>query len=138
MNATPTSHTVCRDAALYVLSLGSAARYGDFSGSDASGMAFGDGVYADPIPNLRGVNFSNAQLVGTAFWGADLTEGANFTGANLTDASFSNADLTGADFTGATLTGVLWVKFGAAVICPDGTSASTHSDTCAGHLTPAP
>ena len=138
VNATPTSHTVCKDATLYVLSLGSAARYGDFSGSDASGMSFGNGIFGPSPINRRGINFSNAQLVGTDFWHADLTGGAKFTGANLTNAHFARADLTGADFTGATLTDVLWVELDVPATCPDGTSASAHSDTCVGHLTPAP
>jgi uncharacterized protein YjbI with pentapeptide repeats len=129
---------VCKDTALYVLSLSSAAAYGDFSGSDASGMSLGTNVFANVAVDRRGVNFSNAQLVGTSFWRADLTGGAKFTGANLTNAQFVNADLTGADFTGATLTDVVWADFGVAAICPDGTSGSDHSDTCIGHLTPAP
>ena len=54
--------------------------------------------------NLKGTDFSNADLSGVLFEFADL-RGANFTNANLTRADMSHADLRGAKFDGATLVG---------------------------------
>lgn len=53
-------------------------------------------------PNLKGVDFRNANLEGANLQSAILS-GANFLGANL-----SQADLRGADFTGAKYDSVYW------------------------------
>lgn len=54
--------------------------------------------------NLRGADFTGANLQGTNFAGVDLT-GANFEGANLQGVNFAGAILTGANFEGANLQG---------------------------------
>ena len=56
--------------------------------------------------NLRGFDFSHADLTGSTFAGSDL-RGANFTNANLTCADLSNADVAGAEFTNACLDGTV-------------------------------
>lgn len=62
--------------------------------------------------------------------------GANFSGTNLADAilsvsDFTKADLDGADLFGAILDSDTWVN----ATCPDGTSARSHSGSCASALT---
>ena len=69
--------------------------------------------------NLRYANLSNANLIG-----------ANLRYANLIGANLSNAYLDSADLTGATLTGVNWDW----AICPDGTAAYYHGQTCENNL----
>ena len=69
--------------------------------------------------NLRYANLSNANLIG-----------ANLRYANLIGANLSNAYLDSADLTGATLTGVNWDW----AICPDGTAAYYHGQTCVNNL----
>lgn len=86
------------------------------------------------------VFFNNGYAVNTTFFRSDLTD-SDFGGANLRNASFVLADLTNVDFTGAdldgsfmngasSLTGIMWTN----ATCPDGTLASSHGQTCIGHL----
>lgn len=72
-----------------------------------------EGVQA---PEPRGVDFTDAHLVGAHLNDADLTMssfdratlvGAHFDGANLSRATFRGADLTNASFHGADLTGAV-------------------------------
>ena len=69
--------------------------------------------------NLEGVDLYNANLIG-----------ANLTYADLSGANLRFADLTDADLTGADLTGVNWDW----AICPDGTAAYYHGQTCVNNL----
>ena len=91
--------------------------------------------------NLTGANLSNAGLSGAVLSSANLTGAnlssatltdANLSSANLTGANLSSAALTGANLSGATVTGVAW----SGATCPDGTTAKSHGNTCAGHLSP--
>jgi uncharacterized protein YjbI with pentapeptide repeats len=104
-------------------------KYGDFSGSSFRGMTL--------FVTVEGADFTNADLTHVVFAVPNPLD-VNFTGANLTGADFSNRDLTGSTFTGANITGVNWGSSWGAATCPDGTLARDHSDTCVGHLTPAP
>ena len=52
--------------------------------------------------NLRGADFSEADLSGMTLQGSDL-RCANFSGANLKDTTLFTADARGADFSGATI-----------------------------------
>ena len=79
--------------------------------------------------NLRGANLSNADLRDAYLSYADLS-GADLSNANLFDANLAFANLTGADLTGANLTGVNWDW----AICPDGTAAYYHGQTCVNNL----
>ena len=59
--------------------------------------------------NLRGVDFSEAELDVADFENADLT-GANFTKADLEDANLKGAKIDGAFFKGAELEFATWVN----------------------------
>lgn len=100
--------------------------------------------------DLSGFDLSNAYLYGMIIPSGSLEEatfaqaqnlgGMNLEGTNLKNIDFKGANLAGAvlvnaDLTGSNLTGITWVdpNFGTA-ICPDGTNASDHGDTCIGHL----
>ncbi|MGD9704813.1 MAG: pentapeptide repeat-containing protein [Acidimicrobiia bacterium] len=82
--------------------------------------------------DLTGANLSFTDLQGTSLSGATL-EGADLTGANLARADLTWADLSLANLTDANITGVDWAD----ARCPDGSDASTHDQTCDGHLVPA-
>ncbi|MEI6570251.1 MAG: pentapeptide repeat-containing protein [Actinomycetes bacterium] len=86
------------------------------------------------------VFFNNGYAVNTSFFGSNLTD-SDFGGADLRNANFAAADLTNVDFTGAnlsfanfqpstTITGIDWTN----AACPDLTNASSHGQTCIGHL----
>ena len=86
------------------------------------------------------VFFNNGYAVSTSFAFSDLTD-SDFGGADLRNANFAFADLTNVDFTGAnlsfanfqpstTITGINWTN----AACPDVTNASSHGQTCIGHL----
>jgi hypothetical protein len=109
------------------------------------------GAYLGGI-NLAGVNMSNANLTGVSFRGANLAganligsnltgddfTGASLIGVNLSDANLVNTNLTQADLdaaagmTTSNLKGVAW----SSTICPDGTTSTTHGETCLSSLTP--
>ena len=78
-------------------------------------------------------NLGSADLAGANLSGANLSDAAltnaNMANVNATNANLSNANMTGATMTGATITGVNW----SGTICPDGTPAGTHLNTCVGH-----
>jgi outer membrane protein assembly factor BamB len=92
-----------------------------------------------PGADLAKASATSANLLGVYLAGADLTSAdlsrailrrAVLTNANLTRAKLNAADLTGANLTGAAVSGVSWSQ----AICPDGTTAASHGNTCAGHL----
>ncbi len=66
----------------------------------------------------------------TVNWAHMDLRNADLTGANLENANLSNADLTGANLSNADLTGVNWDW----AICPDGTAAYYHGQTCVNNL----
>jgi hypothetical protein len=84
--------------------------------------------------SASGANLTGTYLAGASLAGADLSKAilrrAVLTNADLSSAKLSFADLTGALLTGANVTGVTWSQ----AICPDGTTASSHGNTCADHL----
>ena len=97
-------------------------------------------TYADlSNANLHSDDLSNANLYGVLLYGADLSY-ANLSNANLSYAELDYADLiytnlTGADLTGAYLSnanlmGIIWDW----AICPDGTAAYYHGQTCENNL----
>ena len=162
--ASSDNHSVCTGVDLVGRNLGPVSSYADFSGSNLTGATIASGWnLITGYPNyswiarnnfngatLIAVEFSQGSAAGSTFVNANLTKAsfvnsvdasnADFSGANLTNAEFKRANLTGATFSGATLTGVTWVDSGSSdgSICPDGTTARSHDDTCVGHLTPAP
>ncbi|HEV7702240.1 MAG TPA: pentapeptide repeat-containing protein [Candidatus Paceibacterota bacterium] len=77
--------------------------------------------------SMAGWNFTNAQLEYVQFYRMDDVQ-VNLTGANFTDATLQGAMGMGDTI----LTSVTWSN----TICPDGTNSNSHSNTCAGHLTP--
>jgi uncharacterized protein YjbI with pentapeptide repeats len=74
------------------------------------------------------VTFTNAKLVGADFNNVQDANNADFSGADLSGTNFLEANVFGATFTGAT-----WVG----AVCPDGTNANDHANTCVGHLSRA-
>jgi hypothetical protein len=84
--------------------------------------------------SVTGANLTGTYLAGGSLAGADLSKAilrrAILANANLSSAKLTSADLTGALLTGANVAGVTWSQ----AICPDGTTASSHGNTCAGHL----
>jgi uncharacterized protein YjbI with pentapeptide repeats len=112
--------------------------------------------------NLSYTNFFNQNLSGknlstvTSFEGLTIASGnlssvtlpssPNFRSAGLNDTdlsgnNFSNGNFAGANLIGSTfgssnVTNVTWVQGPLSAICPDATFASSHSNTCAGHLVP--
>ena len=66
----------------------------------------------------------------TVNWAYMDLSNANLYYADLSNADLSNADLTGAYLTGIYLTGVNWDW----AICPDGTAAYYHGQTCENNL----
>ena len=93
--------------------------------------------------DLAGSDMNNAIIISGDLDGADL-ENVNLVGGSIDDSSMVNADLshadlasaqladdnlTGANFTGATGSGINWINS----TCPDGTSANSDGNTCAGN-----
>jgi hypothetical protein len=98
----------------------------NFTGAKFTGAVMNTGAY------LTDSNFSKADLAGVNLGSLHL-EGSNFSGANFTGATLGSVNLKGSTgLESATLSGVTWSD----VSCPDGTNSDTHSNTCAGHLTP--
>jgi len=141
--------TVLAGASLYVIRSG-----GGVTGTPASlppdwvlrsGWLIGPAVFLDN-DSLDGVNLSGTDMAGanssfSTFTGADLS-GTDLAGSFLSVADFTNANLAGADLFGADLDTVTWTD----ATCPDGSSASSHSGSCAsalafrfaGFITPTP
>ena len=92
--------------------------------------------------DLSGANLSGAVMYGGSNWMGVNLSGADLTNAWMYDVDLRGADLTGADLTGARLaylnpsygpadiTGVTWDW----AICPDGTAAYYHGQTCENNL----
>jgi uncharacterized protein YjbI with pentapeptide repeats len=104
-------------------------RYADLSGADLDNADMtGANFHSANLSgaDIRGVWAEYANLSWADLRGADLREGAVLRNANLT-----HADLTGALFeTGNDITGIDWTW----AICPDGTNAYDHGQTCANNL----
>ena len=81
-------------------------------------------LVADRIVREIRNDFSNANLSGADLYEADLS------GADLSGTYLLYANLTGADLDNADLTGVNWDW----AICPDGTAAYYHGQTCVNNL----
>ena len=157
--ASSDNHSVCTGVDLVGRNLGPVSSYADFSGSNLTGASINSSwnqVSGYPSyswvgrnnyngATLIGAQFSQGSAAGSTFVNANLTKAsfvngvdasnADFSGANLTNVNFAGVNLTGATFAGATLTGATW---GDNALCPDGTLASAHDNTCVGHLSPAP
>jgi uncharacterized protein YjbI with pentapeptide repeats len=130
--------TVLGSASLYTIRSG-----GGVTGSPASlprdwvlrsGWLIGPSVFLDN-DNLNGVNLSEtdmaaAEFSSSTFHGANLT-GANLSGAFFFGADFTSADLVGADLYSADFDAVTWTN----AICPDGTRAASHDQSCANATT---
>ena len=105
-----------------------------------SNLAYTDFRWSD----LSGANLSGAVMYGGSNWMGTNLSHADLTNAWLYDVDLRGADLTGADLTGARLTylnpsygpaditGVTWDW----AICPDGTAAYYHGQTCEDNLDP--
>ncbi len=115
-------------------------RQSDFSNAIfvQSNLAYTDFRWSD----MSGANLNNAVMYGGGNWmGVDLSY-ANLTNAMMYDLDLTGANLTGADLTGADLA-YLGPSYGPAIItgitwdwaiCPDGTTAQSHGQTCANNL----
>ena len=105
----------------------------------ASGQRLGQNLDGFDTPTLFGLGTSapylhdgsatTVEAAITAHSGVSLS-GADLTMADLSDADLSFANLVGADLTDADVTGVDWDG----ALCPDGTKAKDHKQTCDGHL----
>ena len=95
-------------------------RYSDLSGANLSG-SFNYGGSDWLMVNLSGADLTNAMMYDVDLRYADLT-GADLTGAKL---SYLNPSYGAADITGITWD---WA------ICPDGTAAYNHGQTCVNNL----
>ena len=115
-------------------------RQSNFSNAKFVGsqLAYTDFRWSD----LSGANLSGASAYGGSNWIGVNLSGADLTNTMMYDVDLRSADLTGADLTGARLaylnpsygpadiTGVIWDW----AICPDGTAAYYHGQTCENNL----
>lgn len=99
--------------------------YTEFRWSDLSGANL-SGVSAYGGSNWMGVDLSYSDLTNAMMWDMDL-RGANLTGADLTGARL---DYLNPSYGPADISGVTWDW----AICPDGTSAYYHGQTCVNNL----
>ena len=134
--------------------------FSTFHNTDFSGATMYNGIWRQSDfnnaifvqSNLASTEFRWSDLSGANLSGAVMYGGSNWMGVNLSYANLTNAwmydlDLRGADLTGADLTGAklsyLNPSYGPAditdvtwawAICPDGTAAYFHGQTCVNNL----
>lgn len=116
--------------------------FADLEGCDFSNQNLQGGYYqgADfSSANLTNTNMSDSELADAVFDSADLS-GTNFTGSDLTSAGLL-ATLTDTDFVDANLTGAqladpeaLSTVIWGNTTCPDGTNSNADGGTCANNL----
>jgi uncharacterized protein YjbI with pentapeptide repeats len=94
---------------------GTQLSFTDLSGANLQGASLANAV-------VRSSNLRNSQLGGTDLTGGSFLQNQGFAPVDLTGATGTPIYAGAANFTG--------------VICPDGTAASAHGDTCQGHPWP--
>lgn len=155
------SYSNFSDASFVNANLASAdGLFSTFHNTDFSGAAMYNGIWRQSdfsnaifvqsnlaYTEFRWSDLSGANLSGAVMYGGSNWMGVNLSYANLTNAWMYDVDLRGADLTGADLTGArlsyLNPSYGAAditgvtwdwAICPDGTAAYYHGQTCVNNL----